>query len=59
MTETAFGHTYPVASIEDARALRAFRNARYRDLINTDADELPTSELNARLSGISTEEASA
>lgn len=49
MAETAFGHMYPVASIEDARALRAYRNARYRDLINTDADELPTSELNARL----------
>lgn len=59
MTETAFGHMYPVASIKDARALRAYRNARYRDLINTDADELPTSELNARLSGISAEEVSA
>lgn len=59
MTETAFGHTFPVASVEDARALRSYRNARYRDLINTDADELPTSELNARLAGISTEEASA
>jgi hypothetical protein len=59
MTETAFGHSYPVASVEDARALRAYRNARYRDLINTDAAELPTSELNARLSGFVTEEASA
>ena len=59
MTITAFGTTYPVASEEDARAARAYRNARYRDLINTDAEELPTPELNALLSGIPVQEVSA
>lgn len=59
MTETAFGKTIPVSSAEDARAFRAYRNARYSALINTDPTELSTSELNARLSGLTVEEASA
>ncbi len=59
MTETAFGRTIPVSSAEDAKALRAYRNARYSALINTDPAELPTSELNARLSGLTVEKASA